>query len=225
MAGHKITLTFDNGPYVGATDRLLDILGKHDVKATFFLVGNRLLEPGTKELARRAKAEGHWIGHHTMRHLVPLGMSEDPNHVQTEIAEADAIVAEFAHPNKFFRPPAKAYFGPHMISKAGLDYCVAHGHTIVTWNDIPRDGVEPRNGWVERLMQSIRTRDWTVTILHDHHLGVAMENFADFMDRAKGEGFTFVQDLPDEVLPLYRGEIRHPVETFARTQDNFAKSA
>ena len=211
----KVTLTFDNGPYVGATDRLLDILGERNIKATFFLVGQRLLEEGTQDLARRTKAEGHWIGHHSMRHLVPLGWSEDPDHTRKEVAEADEAVREFAHPNKFFRPPGKASLGPHLLSKSALDYCMANGHTIVTWNDIPRDGVEPYHEWVDRALLSVRKNAWTVPVLHDHHLVKAMSNLSRFLDQAMDEGATFVQEFPDEVIPLYRGEIRQPAETFA----------
>jgi peptidoglycan-N-acetylglucosamine deacetylase len=221
----KVTLTFDNGPYAGATDRILDILGKRDVRATFFLVGQRLAEEETRALARRAQAEGHWIGHHTMRHIVPLGMSDDPDHAKKEIGEADAAVKEFAHPNKFFRPPGKAYLGPHLLSKSALDYCVANGHTVVTWNDIPRDGVEPRDAWVGRAMQSLRQNAWTVPVLHDHHLGVAMDNFSRFIDQALDEGVTFVQEFPDEVVPVWRGQVRHPVEQFVTTSTIAAQTA
>lgn len=211
----KVTLTFDNGPYVGATDRLLDILGKYGISATFFLVGQRLAEPGTRDLAARTVREGHWIGHHSMRHLIPLGMSEDPDHPAKEIGEADAAVKDFAHPNKFFRPPGKASLGPHLLSKAALDYCVAHDHTIVTWNHIPGDGKDPREAWVDRAIQAIRQQVWTVPVLHDHHLGVAMENFETFVKRALDEGVTFVQEFPDEVIPMWRGEVRQPAESFA----------
>lgn len=211
----KATLTFDNGPYVGGTDRMLDILGERGVRATFFFVGQRLADGQNRALARRAHAEGHWIGHHTMRHIVPLGMSGDADHVRKEIAEADEAVREFAHPDKFFRPPGKASLGPHLLSRKAVDYCAAHGHTVVTWNDIPRDGIEPRDGWVGRALQSIGQRDWTVTILHDHHLAVAMDNFAAFIDRALDGGALFVQDFPDDVLPIRRGEIRQPIAEFA----------
>ena len=211
----KVSLTFDNGPFVGATERLLDIMGKRGIHATFFFVGERLADPANRELARQVQVAGHWIGHHSMRHIIPLGMSEDPDHVEKEIAEADRAVAEFAHPDKFFRPPGKASLGPHLLSQAALDYCMAHRHTIVTWTTIPRDGVDPREAWVERAMGAFHEQEWMVPVLHDHHLGVAMQNFENFVDRVIDEGGVFVQEFPHEVLPLLRGDIRQPAEQFA----------
>ena len=210
----KVTITFDNGPSVGNTERVLDILRERGIHATFFLVGQNLADPAARALAARTKAEGHWIGNHSMRHLVPFGMSDDPDHPDKEIGEADRAIGDLAHPNKFLRPPGKAKLGPHILSKAALEYCMANGHTIVTWNNIPRDGIEPRDGWIARAMAAVEEQDWTVTVVHDHHLGHAMQNLVTFIDQARDSGATFVQEFPDSVCPMVRGEIRHPLETF-----------
>lgn len=210
----KVTLTFDNGPSIGNTDRILDILRERGIRTTFFLVGQNLVDPAARALAARAKDEGHWIGNHSMRHLVPFGMSDDPDHPEKEIGEADRAIGDLAHTNKFLRPPGKAKLGPHILSKAALEYCVAHAHTIVTWNNIPRDGIEPRDGWIARAMAAVEEQDWTVSVVHDHHLGHAMQNLVTFIDQAEKSGATFVQDFPDSVCPMVRGEVRHPIETF-----------
>src|SRR5947209_7218582 len=73
-----VTLTFDNGPAPGTTERVLDVLGERDLKATFFVVGSMLHRPGARELADRAVAEGHWVGNHSMTHATPLGHEPDP---------------------------------------------------------------------------------------------------------------------------------------------------
>jgi peptidoglycan/xylan/chitin deacetylase (PgdA/CDA1 family) len=59
----KIFLTFDDGPSNSTTGRLLDILKKYNVKATFFVTGN-----GSDDLIKREYAEGHSIGLHTYSH-------------------------------------------------------------------------------------------------------------------------------------------------------------
>ena len=59
----KIFLTFDDGPSNSTTGRLLDILKKYKVKATFFVTGN-----GSDDLIKREYAEGHSIGLHTYSH-------------------------------------------------------------------------------------------------------------------------------------------------------------
>ena len=52
-----VALTFDDGPSPPYTDQLLDVLAKHDVKATFFMIGNRVERH--PETVRRVIAEGH----------------------------------------------------------------------------------------------------------------------------------------------------------------------
>ena len=59
----ELALTFDDGPNAQWTPRLLDVLARHDVRATFFLLGSRAeAEP---ELVRRIAAAGHVIGNHS----------------------------------------------------------------------------------------------------------------------------------------------------------------
>jgi peptidoglycan/xylan/chitin deacetylase (PgdA/CDA1 family) len=210
----KITLTFDNGPSIGNTGRILDILRDRGVRVTFFVLGQNLLDAEGRALARRAHEEGHWIGNHTMRHVVPLGMSDDPEAPEKEIGEADQAIGELAHPDKFFRPPGKASLGPHLLSRRALDYCMRGGHTVVTWNNIPRDGIDPPDGWVERALDAALSMEWSVPVIHDHHVGRAVDNVARFIDRARAAGATFVQEIPDTVKPLIRGRIHDPVETF-----------
>lgn len=61
-----IALTFDDGPNEEYTTQLLDILNKHDVKATFFVMGAYVDE--FPDVARRIVEEGHTIGNHTYNH-------------------------------------------------------------------------------------------------------------------------------------------------------------
>ncbi len=61
-----VALTFDDGPNNGDTLKLLEILKKHDVLATFFLVGDNARK--YPEIVKRIQADGHTIGLHSMRH-------------------------------------------------------------------------------------------------------------------------------------------------------------
>ncbi|MBD3883202.1 polysaccharide deacetylase family protein [Phormidium tenue FACHB-886] len=65
--GEKVVaLTFDDGPWGGVTDQVLDILKQYQIKATFFMVGMYLQQ--YPDLAKRVAAEGHAIGNHTWDH-------------------------------------------------------------------------------------------------------------------------------------------------------------
>ncbi|HET7681846.1 MAG TPA: polysaccharide deacetylase family protein [Xanthobacteraceae bacterium] len=78
LARKEVVLTFDDGPWPGPTDRVLDALAHECVKATFFLLGrNAASHP---KLVRRAAAEGHTVAHHSFSHpllpRLPFGAAE-----------------------------------------------------------------------------------------------------------------------------------------------------
>jgi peptidoglycan/xylan/chitin deacetylase (PgdA/CDA1 family) len=73
----RVTLTFDNGPWTGVTENVLDTLRERGLHSTFFVVGTQMHK--ARDLAVRAAAEGHWIGNHTMTHTVTFGDGADPS--------------------------------------------------------------------------------------------------------------------------------------------------
>lgn len=54
----RLTISFDNGPAAGDTDKVLDALASRDVLASFFVVGDELKKPDYRACLERAKAEG-----------------------------------------------------------------------------------------------------------------------------------------------------------------------
>ena len=82
-----IALTFDDGPRLGTTDRLLDGLLERGASATFFLVGEQAA--AAPELLERMKAEGHQIGNHTWSHVRLEGKKE--TEMQAEIENMDNL--------------------------------------------------------------------------------------------------------------------------------------
>lgn len=63
-----VALTFDDGPIPGVTDKILDILERYHVRATFFVVGWRFKREGIADIVRRATVLGCEIGNHTWQH-------------------------------------------------------------------------------------------------------------------------------------------------------------
>ena len=61
----RVTLSFDNGPHPELTPRILDVLARRRVPASFFVLGSAMAVPEKRLAAERAHAEGHWIGNHT----------------------------------------------------------------------------------------------------------------------------------------------------------------
>jgi peptidoglycan/xylan/chitin deacetylase (PgdA/CDA1 family) len=64
---YKVFLTFDDGPHIRYTPIVLDVLKKHHIHATFFILGDRI-NKSTKPIIARMTAEGHTIGSHTFHH-------------------------------------------------------------------------------------------------------------------------------------------------------------
>jgi peptidoglycan/xylan/chitin deacetylase (PgdA/CDA1 family) len=67
----NVVLTFDDGPHPGKTPKVLDLLAKHEMPATFFLVG-RAISKKTFHLVQRMVAEGHTLGSHSYNHDVDM---------------------------------------------------------------------------------------------------------------------------------------------------------
>ncbi|MGQ9364969.1 polysaccharide deacetylase family protein [Azospirillum sp. ST 5-10] len=208
----RATLTFDNGPIPGATGRILDVLRDRGLRATFFLVGERLADPAARRLAERARAEGHWIGNHTLSHGDPLGERRDPGHAAREIGETERILGDLAMPERLFRPVGRGCLGPHVLSREARDHLLAHRHTLVTWTTVPRDWEEPPREWVDRAFAALPGEEHALVVLHDHCLDAMMDTLDTFLDRLAAAGVAVVQDLPDRCVPIVRGRVVRPID-------------
>jgi len=95
-------LTFDDGPDPGVTPGLLDTLDELDIRATFFLVGERAA--AYPDIAREIAVRGHVVGNHTMTHCKLFLAGKDE--VEREVEEAqDVIAAVTGKRPEWFRPP------------------------------------------------------------------------------------------------------------------------
>jgi peptidoglycan/xylan/chitin deacetylase (PgdA/CDA1 family) len=201
-----VTLTFDNGPEPAVTPRVLDVLAHTRVKATFFALGSKLADPERRGIAKRAYAEGHWIGNHTWSHQQPLGQLNDPARVLAEIIDTDAAIGELAHPDRLFRPfGGGGAIGTHLLNSVAVDLLKRERMTCVLWNAIPRDWEDPR-GWAETALAQCLAQPWTLLVLHDLPTG-AMGRLRIFIDRVLDHGGRFRQDFPPECVPIRRGEV------------------
>jgi len=203
----RLTYTFDNGPCPGATDRLLDFLKERALRATFFVVGERLKDPEARKLAERAHAEGHWIGNHTLTHGEPLGLGGGLERARKEVGETQQLLGSLAHLRKFFRPNGRGTLGPHILSPEAVGYLAEHRYTVVTWNNVPRDWDETRAGWAGRAEAMLETQDWSLLVLHDQFIAPMMKSLEIFHDRLLAQSVDIVQEFPMDCLPIREGRI------------------
>lgn len=129
----EVALTFDDGPNDACTGALLDVLARHDVKATFFMVGRYVRQ--SPALARRVREAGHVVGNHTMTHPLLAGISS--RRVREELAGCNAMLEDaLGERVRYFRPP----FGgrrPDVLRTAR-----ELGMVPVTWNVTGHDWAE-----------------------------------------------------------------------------------
>lgn len=156
-------LTFDDGPNPAWTPQLLDLLAAHNVRATFFLVGQFAVKQ--RALARRVHDAGHLIGNHTWTHpnLARTGKAQTHNELADTNSELEQITGA---PIRFFRPP----FG----LRRPATFAIARelGLTPVTWTVIGNDWkpltAEEIAARVTSLSQKDRQRGQaTNLVLHD----------------------------------------------------------
>lgn len=104
--GHnEIIFTFDDGPNPGVTDRVLDILKEHNIKATFFVIGaNAKAHP---ELMKRIFSEGHIVGNHSMTHTPLKNLNSWKKKVKSEVLDAHGVILPYLGNNRhfYFRAP------------------------------------------------------------------------------------------------------------------------
>jgi peptidoglycan/xylan/chitin deacetylase (PgdA/CDA1 family) len=205
MSPRRVTLTFDNGPTPGITERVLEILERHGIRSTFFVIGRKLADGAAASLARQAHAAGHWIGNHTFSHSVALGDRPEADFATDEIANAQRAIGELSHPDKLFRPYGNSgRVGPHLLSRASIDYLLANRFQTVLWNSVPGDWRDAA-GWVETCMAQVLENEWSVVVLHDIE-GGCLPHLPELLQRLNDLGAVHEQDFPESVILTRAGQ-------------------
>lgn len=199
----KISLTFDNGPDLDVTPRVLDTLAEYDVKATFFVLGKNLAVPAVRRIAERAFSEGHRLGNHSYNHSVPFGLLERPSDGIEEILSTDALLGELRGSERLYRPFGRAKIGPHLLNKPTWEMLVAKKFSCVLWTCVAPERVMP-DSWMLPVCQACEGEAWSVVVLHDIPAG-GTRHLGQFLRILTERGAEFSQDFPVECTPLRNG--------------------
>ncbi|RJL23619.1 polysaccharide deacetylase family protein [Bailinhaonella thermotolerans] len=151
-----VSLTFDDGP-VAVTGKLLDVLKRHGVKATFFVMGERAkVRP---DLLRRMVREGHEIGNHTYTHARLTTLSDEG--IRKQIADTQRVIRRATgRTPRFMRPPYGA-------TSDAVDRVTAElGVSQILWSATSRDWrFKSARSTVERtILHAKRDR---IVLMHD----------------------------------------------------------
>ena len=153
-AGDVVYLTFDDGPHPTYTLQVLDILARHDARATFFVLGS--LAEHYPDLVARIVSEGHTVANHSWNHGNLAGLPHSS--FDDTIGHTQAVLGDHATP--CLRPP----YGS--IDAFTREWAAALGLNLVLWtvdtNDWRRPGAQ---AIADRIVQG--ATDEAIILMHD----------------------------------------------------------
>ncbi len=157
-----ICLTFDDGPDVEWTPRILDLLAAAGALATFFVVGR--LAGAAPALLRRAADEGHAIGNHSWSHRHPWTSS--PAIARREVRDGAAAISDIlGRPPKLYRPPHGR------LRRCTVEEAEGSGQAVVLWNLSAVDwGPLGYSRAIAARLDKARTGD--IVLMHDGGRGI-----------------------------------------------------
>jgi peptidoglycan/xylan/chitin deacetylase (PgdA/CDA1 family) len=153
----SLALTFDDGPNPSATPQVLEVLGRHQVTATFFLIGR--FARACPSLVKAVAERGHSIGNHTETHRNMIWLST--RQIVTELASCQDVIHELTGRCPTLMRPPFGYRGPQLnaaVERSGLKRVVMWSITVRDWK---RSG---RRTIIDRLA---RARGGDIVVLHD----------------------------------------------------------
>jgi peptidoglycan/xylan/chitin deacetylase (PgdA/CDA1 family) len=140
----QLALTYDDGPNDAATLQLLEVLARHNTRATFFMIGRFVRQ--CPEIARAVYAAGHVVGNHTMTH--PWLAWQPDRVIREELRDCNLAIEDvLGAPVRFLRPPHGAR--RPAVFRAAREL----GLTLVQWNVMGNDWAPIGVGGVLRKVQ------------------------------------------------------------------------
>jgi peptidoglycan/xylan/chitin deacetylase (PgdA/CDA1 family) len=151
-----VALTFDDGPHDELTDGVLEVLARHEARATFFLIGDRVV--GNEPVVERIVADGHEIGDHLMHDEPSILLSR--RQFRDDLTQARDLLSDYQEVT-WWRP------GSGWTTRAMVRDAQELGMRCVLGTVAITDGPPPEPGsWrEERLLAQIR--GGSVVVLHE----------------------------------------------------------
>lgn len=185
----SIMITFDDGPHPENTSKVLDLLKEKNVKALFFLIGEKAID--NPQVVRRIADEGHLIGIHSLRHTPEFTIASKRS-VKNDLIATKKILEELSGKEiKLFRPP----FG---VTNPSIGRAVRElGLVSVGWSIRSFDTVASSD--IEKVMKRVRKglHNGAILLLHDRLplSSLLLKEILDYLDNQGYEAKLFSKVL------------------------------
>ena len=189
-------LTFDDGPNVSVTPKVLDILKDEDVKASFFVIGKNV--DSHPEIVKRAYEEGHFIANHGYDHNNSILYKNSESFIneikKTDLAIGNAIGVQdycshvFRFPNGFMSPNNKAK------KKEAVKLLKDINYTYIDWNCLNNDSIKKYSNYqlLNNLKKTCKGKDTLVILMHDtKDVSNSSNVLSESIQYLKSQGYTF----------------------------------
>ena len=182
----EIAVTFDDGPHPKDTPQVLEKLAKHNILATFFLVG-RYVEQ-YPALVKQIHQSGHQLGIHGFRHR-PFSL-EKPSTLQIQLERTRDAIANICGISpetiKDLRPPYGAF------TSTTARRLTEWGYRLVLWNNMPPHWMQPVSWTISQILDQVHPG--SIIVLHDGHgHGTKVAQILDIIiPKLKTQGYGFV---------------------------------
>ena len=150
-----IALTLDDGPHPVNTPKVMKILDKYDIRATFFVIGKEAEK--YPALLEEIRDRGHQIANHFYEDKRVV--LRDRTEVEDSLDKTEGLIQQTNRP--LYLRPAKGWFGPMLMEIARKK-----GHILVLGSIYPRDSYGVPAWYIEWAVRSLR-RNGSIIILHD----------------------------------------------------------
>ena len=193
----EIALTFDDGPHPRDTTGVLDVLARHNVRATFFLIGEQVERHA--RLVKQIHDGGHQIGIHCYRHKpFPL---EDGNQLRVQLDRTRTVIAEACQSSASAMMDVRPPYG--LFSAKMIPMFAEWKYRLVMWNCIPPHYLQPLKWTILQVLDA--SIPGSIIVLHDGHgHGTKAAHAVELvLPRLKSQGFEFVTV---DHMQKYKGE-------------------
>lgn len=189
-------LTFDDGPSNTVTPKILDILKKEDVKATFFVLGTMV--KSNPDILKREKEEGHYVANHGYSHVYKK-VYKNENAPLEEYKKTNTLIqqalGDSSYESNVFRFPGGSVGGYYDKTKTkAKKKFEENGIAYLDWNCLTKDsdGADTKNAIMTNLKETCKGKNSIVVLMHDApNKKITAETLPDVIKYLKKQGYSF----------------------------------